>query len=1178
MLVSKKTRVVHYGRPSNVEKEDCRSKDNVSSSSKSGDTERPKQSQSSSQSNGRPKPRPSQSDSTFNFQTEPNQDTATSLTAPLFRSNESDTGSDSEIQNGEIVVNPDPSIDVDTEDEGEMRPVLSGSRKKRSKRKAVSHSSDGDESAVEMSLQSQRFFKSSNTIEISSDEADEQHDLPTRKKSIVPEKEKITQRRKRLDEDGDFDVERIIRWRRHPRKKFVQYRVKWKNYQDWSNSWEPGKNFTFRNCIDEFWKTQKKMFGTKRPANTYKKDDDGMSDSELQLESSDTDEEIKGKDISLAKSEKQKSHSSSNEDKSQEDSNMDIRKDGNGAKRPVANLFQTPLHPTSEGQARSETSLDAFVVADDKNDDDEDYVDSLQDDYMPLPTSDSHASRSSTGEASLQLTSNSKPVISASRSNSAVTMSSTESRDGELREGNESHHHELQQKESASQSEGERLAYARTFAPSVLPVRRRAQNANVDVDESVGEEYPSQRKTRPASSNQVIDLAVTSPIPQAGSSIETIPKQSCKRKIIVLDGPDDPLHRLSRQPEERRRRRLSLSTSRSIVNNNINQIVSFTQPDSTREVDRRFDINLNSSRNRIGQQANDDWDIPDAHPILDQTKESVHQEADKAKGLTQSQSNGFESEWDISAMPETDTDMADTKSVSYGWGADEENGGKSTRNNSASQMTKTTPYHKSLPYKEKKSDCERLDEHRSGMNVNATPKTSSAYAAWGGNGIDNQAKTGGESGGWDDDDLADKGDAAGAGLSQSNSFDGHHHTNAPHNFPLRSMHPDRLSQLCSSDATLNASFQGVQINSPTSPATPSCWRRDGPLPSQKESLGVARTNGSIPKSDSASETGDSDCGRRRSSTEPNRINPEVLKIAKRWPWTNELNHVVRTHYNIVPKRKHDANVICDEARNALITYILHQKGGFRPEFDDYLRKKDKPPCVMWIRDPSQPLGDEERHCLTQSNFVFIRYQQNTDEIVPELKYIWRKEKPQLLMYSLGALVCKLIEWCQGRQREEERKTNNVINVFDAPGKTLCHPWQPFAIEVLIENHRMGDFLKQVLGLDNFLATEFEMLIRDYGTSVLESLDKCRTMWTNIAKCYPDQRPGGPEPLPDDIVRFTLELDRETHGTLMNMQHWLCEDFRSFNFAIAGCSMDASHIGTCYSRVDIPTIAALSDVD
>ena len=469
---------------------------------------------------------------------------------------------------------------------------------------------------------------------------------------------------------------------------------------------------------------------------------------------------------------------------------------------------------------------------------------------------------------------------------------------------------------------------------------------------------------------------------------------------------------------------------------------------------------------------------------------------------------------------------------------------------------------------------------------------SSVHYAWDIDGEDHQMINGDEFGGWGwDEDVGDKTEKAYTPIVEQSSIAAPQICSISNKLSSSSMHPDRFMHLTSSDAALSSAFQDVDIKSPSSPIAQS-WRRKDPLPTQIESLGVARNNGGIPTSDSgiriitkekyeglpanapcshaSSEAGESESRGDRSGSAggSNRLDVKSLQRAQSWTWNEEIRKVLSNHYHLIPKRKQETNGKTDHVRDTLIQYILHHGGGLRFCLDDRLRGGDRS-CVMWVRDPWQPLGDEERQCLMLRNFEFISFECPSDN-VPFLRFIWRSKKPQLILYSLGALVCKLIEWHKALRITDEIRKREALNVFKAGDRntTLYHPWQKTAIKSLLDNKRMGDFLKHVIGLDEPLAEEFEFMLRDGGISLLDILEKCSDKYT-IREKAKDDCPGITEPLPEDLNQFTLELDKEVHSTLLNMQHQLCENYRIFNFAMAGCSMNASHIGTSYSRVDLP---------
>lgn len=66
------------------------------------------------------------------------------------------------------------------------------------------------------------------------------------------------------DEDGEYIVDIIIRWRWHPQYHFAQYRVRWEGYSERDNTWEPIESFN-GDDVDNFWKDREFDGAEQRP-------------------------------------------------------------------------------------------------------------------------------------------------------------------------------------------------------------------------------------------------------------------------------------------------------------------------------------------------------------------------------------------------------------------------------------------------------------------------------------------------------------------------------------------------------------------------------------------------------------------------------------------------------------------------------------------------------------------------------------------------------------------------------------------------------------------------------------------------------------------------------------------------------------------------------------------------
>lgn len=1279
MLISSKPRKVLYGRRSSSSSSDEEGQENeLPSKSKqtSFSKEERKQSQSSSTSNESPKPRPFQSTSSLFFNNPAEQQSTGSPDEKdaLFRNVNSDTGSnsDAEMQENEINLTNDLATSVaygddeasSDEEEAELQPVLSGTRKKRTKGQvqAVPYSSEADEPSVEIITQTSRKpekVQQVDIVEISSDE-----DLSSSvgkknplKKNIEPvnrakvspsrageeeelgdwnanDEERWLEYFKKGNSDGEFDVEKIIRWRYHPRKKYVQYRVKWKDFRDWSNTWEPGKHFASRICIDEFWRTVKKIYGTNRPMNTYKKDDERLPDSILELNSDDTDDEInasdterqkaayqrkvkdirrdrfrmlemklyrQGKDINLAKSGKRKRDDLSEDESTVQESGIHVNNqqdDGNG----------------HESEARSAISSEPFVMIDDRNDDYFDSVDSLEGDYVPLSRSSgleregsrsSENSDSSAGRASLQLVSASDPKSSTSQSQAPATLSSmSPSRSY----GKENQHWKVNDRERSPQTADQKRAYAGCFLPSVLTPRWRKKKAKLNCSDTAVQQPPSPKVTETASSDRINSSVTQAESSESGMSHLSHPWKGAHHappKVKVMQHPNDPLNRQSGPSEEPRKR--SFTSGRISGRSNTSRFTSANISVSKRQSGfqhavLRSENDLNYTQNQINQKANNYFDSVVASDL----NAEAGLQFDSIKTDVRDTSSG----WDI-----TDDHAANSNEIT----------GKSHDVPNINSVDDDTVEAKRLDSKGfRRRPTVRFDDQSSALadrEINTQQRDRSEIGVIDANSgspltIDApwiQPKKTPQYINRDESavDFVDELDDArvhGCDWTTISNSGCYTEMNRPAD---QSIHPDRRAELDSTNVTLNDDFQDIQIHSPTSPISLSSWRRNGPLPMQKKYMSESRKECCLPKSDSAiaglnpsdkyevlsvdtpssygvSETGGNEvrgirrnsAGHRDSKLGKDRAD-RLMQIAHSWPWPMEIKQRINKCYHLVPEPKQRMNKQSDDIYHALIRYILTRGGGYKPNLTEKMKTKNCS-CIFWIRDPCQPLGDEERECLSRSTFSFVSYDNSRDGNTPALKPIWENGKPQLVMYSLGALVCKLIEFCQARRIEDQDRRSKAVNVFETKKQieqtTLCHPWQAPAITALLGSNRMGNFLEEVLGVHEDLSVEFEFMLRDEGIRLLDTLDNCATKWTNLAKSQPHEEPNGSEPLPDDLIAFTLSLDKEIHGTLMNMQSWCCDSFRSFDFAMAGCSMEASHIGTCYSRIDVPSSATHPDAD
>ncbi|PWN22031.1 hypothetical protein BCV69DRAFT_311724 [Microstroma glucosiphilum] len=54
----------------------------------------------------------------------------------------------------------------------------------------------------------------------------------------------------------EFEIDAVLRWRRHPRKGYLQYRTAWTNFPIYDTTWEPEQMFDDRKIISRFWKRQ----------------------------------------------------------------------------------------------------------------------------------------------------------------------------------------------------------------------------------------------------------------------------------------------------------------------------------------------------------------------------------------------------------------------------------------------------------------------------------------------------------------------------------------------------------------------------------------------------------------------------------------------------------------------------------------------------------------------------------------------------------------------------------------------------------------------------------------------------------------------------------------------------------------------------------------------------------
>lgn len=234
-----------------------------------------------------------------------------------------------------------------------------------------------------------------------------------------------------------------------------------------------------------------------------------------------------------------------------------------------------------------------------------------------------------------------------------------------------------------------------------------------------------------------------------------------------------------------------------------------------------------------------------------------------------------------------------------------------------------------------------------------------------------------------------------------------------------------------------------------------------------------------------------------------------------------------------------------DKRRMLDRIILVCKGGVRPSLDDKLKETQRK-VIVWVHNLTAPLSTMEREALTYHHIQFFFYGS------AGVHEIWPSSGGKVVMYTLGALVLRLVEQCH--RREAPHAWN------EEPGTSvLVHPWQKMALEQLIARDRIADFLRQVTRVQDSLPDK-EFALVDAGMSVIAEIEEVPYERTYCSEKGAD----APELSDTDVEDMTLTVDEETSRTLHKLQQEWRTDKRMFTLVMARTRLEARNVPTCYA--------------
>ena len=234
-----------------------------------------------------------------------------------------------------------------------------------------------------------------------------------------------------------------------------------------------------------------------------------------------------------------------------------------------------------------------------------------------------------------------------------------------------------------------------------------------------------------------------------------------------------------------------------------------------------------------------------------------------------------------------------------------------------------------------------------------------------------------------------------------------------------------------------------------------------------------------------------------------------------------------------------------EKRRMLDRIILVCKGGVRPSLDDKLKETQRK-VIVWVHNLATPLSTMEREALTYPHIQFFFYGS------AGVHEIWPSSGGKVVMYTLGALVLRLVEQCHKREAPHVWNEESGTSV-------LVHPWQKMALEQLIARDRIADFLRQVTRVQDSLPDK-EFALVDAGMSVIGEIEEVPYERTYCSEKGAD----APELSDTDVEDMTLTVDEETSRTLHKLQQEWRTDKRMFTLVMARTRLEARNVPTCYA--------------
>jgi hypothetical protein len=265
-------------------------------------------------------------------------------------------------------------------------------------------------------------------------------------------------------------------------------------------------------------------------------------------------------------------------------------------------------------------------------------------------------------------------------------------------------------------------------------------------------------------------------------------------------------------------------------------------------------------------------------------------------------------------------------------------------------------------------------------------------------------------------------------------------------------------------------------------------------------------------------------------------------MTQRWQMDHAMQQRIGSSYNMVcshPDR--------ERGTRHLLTSVVRLIGGALIAAIEEKHKDPKRSVSAWVPSARVRLTPAEIDGLKLSKVRYHAFESAIEEI-------WPAEKGRVVMYTFGALMIKLVEQLFDKKEAKAWTAEEGTCI-------VVHPWQKSVLQKMIDNDKVEDFLREILGVTDDVPDKGFAIVES-GITVLDDMEEVPSELTasfTAATDVPDAELSG-------LEKMTRLVDTEVSNTLNRLQYEWRFERRIFTLIMAKTRLAGREVPTDWAAL------------